>query len=140
MTVKLKSLRANLERENAGDWIAAPDIGPGVEFKVRGINFPEFRALRDREAKRLAAQYGSEPIPEHEADAATGRLLAEHILLDWKGFDEPYTKDMASDMLKDPAYRELRQAVVSCAVRITEVKVQFTEEAAKNSAPPSAKS
>ena len=140
MAVKLKSLKADVAREKAGDWIEAAELGEGVAFKVRGINYPEFQAKRDREMKRLAQRYGSDPVPQDEADRIQGRLLAEDILLDWRGFDEPYTADTALATLEDPAFREVRQAIIIAASRITQVKVEFIEEAVKNSAAPSAKS
>jgi len=140
MALKLNSLKANIDREKTGDWVSYPELGDkDVAFKVRGINYPEFQAKRDREGKRLASRYGTEEIPQDEFDKVQGRLLAEEILLDWKGLDEPYSADLAMNCLSDPAYRELRMAVVACAIRLTQVKVEFTEAAVKNSAPPSGK-
>lgn len=143
MALKLSSLRADIDRERNGDWITPPPIDgvdlEGVSFKVRGINYPAFTAKRDREVKRLATRYSGEDIPQEEFDRVQGKLLAEEILLDWRGFDVPYAAHTALEILTDPAYRDVRTAVVACAMMITRTKAEFVEGAAKNSAPPSGK-
>jgi hypothetical protein len=141
MAIKISSLKADLKRENEGDWVPYPELGdPDVAFKVRAVSNAEFQAKRDRESKKLSQQYGSKTIPQEEFDRAQGRLLAEEILLDWKGLDVPYSPHFAEEILTDPAHRAIREAVVACAIRLTEIRVEFVEAAVKNSAPPSAKS
>lgn len=133
MTVKLSSLKADVKKENEGDWVPFADWGDGeVAFKVRGITYDGFTTKFDREAMRLAQKYGSESAPKSETEALYGRILAEEILLDWKGLDQPYSYDLAADLLSDPAYRDLRNAVQACAQRITRVKVEFVEASVKN--------
>jgi hypothetical protein len=146
MAVKLNSLKADLSRERNGAWMPYADGGdPDLAFKVRGINSPEYEAARDREMVRLQQRFGTEPVPADERFKVLGQLLAEHILLDWKGIVDddgapvPYSKDLALDLLSAPEGRELRGYVIVCAQRLTEVKVEFVKDAVKNSAPPSAK-
>jgi hypothetical protein len=140
MTVKLSSLRADLKRESDGDWVPYPELGSDVAFKVRALSYGPYQTKRDREAKRLAMRYPDGQIPQEEADRIDGQLLAEEILLGWRGFDVPYSEEAALDTLSDPAYREVRFGVRSCAIRIANIKVEFVDTAIKNSAPPSGKS
>jgi hypothetical protein len=140
MAIRLKSLKADLNKEREGDWVSYPDFGdPDVAFKVRAMTNPDFQAKFDREVMKLAQKHG-QSVPRDERDRALGQLMAEEILLDWRGLDEPYSPEMAMDLLTDPAYRELRVAVESCAMRLTRLKVDFVETEGKNSVQPSAQS
>jgi hypothetical protein len=140
MTVKLSSLKADLKRENDGDWVPYSELGSDVAFKVRALSYGPYQTKRDREQKRLTIRYPDGQYPQEESDRIDGQLLAEDILLDWRGFDVPYSPDTALDTLSDPAYREVRFGVKTCAIRIANIKIEFVENAVKNSAPPSAKS
>lgn len=67
-----------------GEWIGdIPDM-EDVEFKVRSTNFKPFRVatagLARRAGKKLNTDAGL-----HAFSVSTGKPLAEHILLDWKG-------------------------------------------------------
>lgn len=136
MTVKFSSLKANLARENDGDWVPATSL-PGVKFRVRALTYAPFVAKRDTAMRKLARQYG-EDTPPDVIQSELGRLLAEEILLDWSGFDIAYSADAALEALEDPAFRDLRAAVEDCAIRLASVKVEFVEEQGKNSAKRSA--
>lgn len=70
-----------------GDWIGdIPDM-EGVEFKVRSTNYKPFRVatagLARRSGKKLNTDAGL-----NDFNVATGKPLAEHILLDWRGLTE----------------------------------------------------
>jgi hypothetical protein len=86
-----------------GEWIGdIPDM-EGVEFKVRSTNFKPFRVatagLARRSGKKLNTDEGL-----NDFNVATGKPLADHILLDWRGVSqggEPleFTKDVAASIL-----------------------------------------
>ncbi|MCU0731648.1 MAG: hypothetical protein MUE84_08675 [Hyphomonas sp.] len=137
MTVKLSSLKADLSRENDGDWIAANEIGEGVQFKVRGLSYEPYTQAQDRLRARFLRKYPDGDIPVAESEPAAGELLAKHILLDWKGFDVPYSEDTAMDALTDVSQRLLRNAVILCASRVMRANIEFVETEGKNSARPS---
>ncbi len=137
MTVKLSSLKADLKREEEGDWIDYPDW-PGVRFKVSSINKPAYTIARDLLLQKMARKSKGKPQDRNKTTPEFGRLYAEHILHDWEGFDEPYTPELARQHLTDPAYRDLVFAVEWCAAKIGEVDAEFLEDAGKNSEPPSA--
>ena len=70
-----------------GLWIGdIPDM-EGVEFQVRSTNYKPFRVatagLARRAGKKLNTDAGLADF-----SVATGKPLAEHILLDWRGLTE----------------------------------------------------
>lgn len=138
MTVKLSSLKADLNREKNGDWIAYPDW-PGVRFKVSGFTIPAYEAARDLMQQKLQAEYRSGRIPNDVITPRLGELYATYILHDWEGFDETYSPALAAKFLTDPAYREIVYAVEWCAKKVSEVRVEFVEADVKNSGKPSAR-
>jgi len=86
-----------------GEWIDdIPDMD-GVSFRVRSTNYKPFRVatagLARRSGKKLNTDEGL-----HGFNVATGRPLAEHILLDWKGVTSgndpmPFTTEQALSIL-----------------------------------------
>lgn len=135
--VVLSSLRADLDREKSGDWIAYP-AWKGVRFNVSALTLPSYETARDLMFKRLAEQYKEEQIPKEVISIELGALYAEHILHGWEGFDEEYTREVARERLTDPSYRAVVSAVEWCAAKISEVSVKFTEAEMGNSLSPSA--
>ncbi|MDO1582431.1 hypothetical protein [Rhizobium oryzicola] len=137
MVLKIASLKANLARENNGDWIEYP-LWEGVEFKVSGFRKPEYQAERDRIFRKLARDHKGKPVPVDVQRAALGPIMAKHLLHDWKGLDEPYSEDRARELLSQPEYRVFYDAVEWCCNEIASVDAQFEDDAAKNSVPRSA--
>jgi hypothetical protein len=88
--------------------------------------------------QRWIRKYGKDPVPQEVQDRDNGKLYAEHILIDWDGFDEPYSKDLALETLTDPAFRELAAHVRYAGMRVGAVDVEFADDSAKNSGAPSA--
>lgn len=132
MTIKLSSLKANLAREEKGDWIDYPDW-PGVAFKVSSLHLESYQVARDLLFKELAAQYGAKPVPKAVLVPRLGLLYVEHILHDWKGFDIPFSAETARKELGVPEGRNLVAAVEWCAGRVSEVKLEFVGAETKNS-------
>lgn len=137
MAVKLSSIRADLQREHEGDWVDIPDL-PGVRLKVRAFSYGPYQIAKGLIEQKWARKYGKDPVPPDVSERENGRLYAEHILLDWEGFDEAYSKERALEVLTDPAFRELNAHIRYAGSRLAAQDIQFTEDAAKNSAAPSA--
>lgn len=129
--LKLDSLKSDVARENEGDWIDVPDL-PGVALKVRSTNYQPYTAGLADSVRKLSQKYGLQPIPAEEDAVETGRLYAQHLLLDWRGFDVPYSREVALAALTDPAHRELRRHVGWAAQRMTRVEVEYVERVAGN--------
>jgi len=132
MTIKLASLKADLAREASGDWIEFPDW-PGVEFNVSSLLLPTYRVERDLMAQRLSRRHKGKPVPPNEMTTELGKLYAKHILHGWRGLDEPYTAERASEILADPEYRNVVAAIEYCAAKVSEVDVEFVDDQEKNS-------
>ena len=133
MAVKLSSLRADTRRENDGDWVEIPEL-PGVALKVRGYAYGPFQNAKSQvEAKWARRSGGRDSIPSDETFKANGRLYARYLLLDWRGFDEPYEVELAEQILIDPGYRELHDYIRYATNKVSQVDAEFVEGASGNS-------
>jgi hypothetical protein len=141
--LKLSSLKADLQKEEEGDWVDAPDL-PGVRLKVRSLEYKQYRIARDIKVQHLMRKYGRKPIPPDVQTKEYGKLYADHILLDWEGLAEDdgkpvaFTKELALELLRDPEFRKLTSAVEWAASQVAETEQEFLEASAKNSPAPSA--
>lgn len=143
--LKLSSIKVPRNRVEQGDWIeytpwASVDGKIKPRFRVSGISSTAYRRATEEASKRFAMKYKGETIPDDVLHRRNAELIAEHLLHDWEGLDEPYSADLAEQLLSDRDYEPLANAVVWCARKLEEVNVEFTEEAEKNSAAPSATS
>ncbi len=136
MTVRLSSIKADLKREDEGEWIAVAEW-PGVEFLVRSIHNAEYRTARDLLVQRMTRQLGRVPIAA-ELERELPKLYARHLLRGWRGFDEDYSADLAAEKPADPEFYPLAEQVLWASTRVGERAVEFVAAAEKNSAPPSA--
>ncbi len=136
MTVKLSSILVDVRAEREGEWQEVAEW-PGVAFKVKSTENPAFKdALSDVRAK-LAKRY-DDKIPSDELTKYNGELYADHLLVDWRGLDVPYSHDEATDILTDPKGRRFTFNVLACALKVGERDLEFVKEAEKNSEVPSA--
>ncbi len=81
MTIKLASLKADLDREEKGDWIDYPDW-PGVSFLVSSLQKPAYVTARDMMMQRFARQYKGKPVPRDVLLLCPDRRMARRILHD----------------------------------------------------------
>lgn len=134
--VKLSSLQIDTKREIEGDDVPSSLI-PGVTLRVSALTKPSYRIKRDALVMRLDRIHKGN-IPPEVMTTEFGRLYAEEILHGWSGLDEAYSKELAIERLTDWGYRILVRAVEYAAQSLSEPNMEFVEEAAKNSARPSA--
>ncbi|AEI71104.1 hypothetical protein [EBPR siphovirus 3] len=143
MTLKLSSIRADLERERAGDWVDSRwqgDDGKKTRFRVSAKTKPSFKIKSDQLFKKLARTYKDGVIPDDVLTPAIGKLLAEELLHDWEGIDVPYSRETALEYMTDPAYRELVSEVEYCCNKLAQVDIAFVEDEVGKSAKPSGRS
>ena len=71
------------------------------------------------------------------AEASTvPRLLREYeLVLDWRGFDAPYSRELAEDMIASPG--EFFGHVLWAIQQVSRTDAEFIEDAGKNSRPSS---
>lgn len=127
-TAKLSSLIACDDAE----WVDLIDV-PGAKMQVRPLDYTPYQIARDTLFQRFGRKYGRKPIPRKELLPALGRLYAEHILVNWEGFDEPYSQGLAAEKLGDWNWRKLISQVEWAASTLSDVNAEFLEDAGKNS-------
>lgn len=136
MTIKISSIKNKTSVEREGDYIDISDW-PGVKLGVRSLENPAYKLAIDILVQKYARKYKGKPAPPEVRDADIGRLLAEHILFDWSGFDEPYTPEFAADLLGSAEGRDFVKQVSWAASQVGETEVEFVADAVKNSVTPS---
>jgi len=136
MTIKLSSLAADLAREEKGDWIDYPDW-PGVAFNVSSLNLPAFTVARDILLQRLNRVYHRK-IPQQVQTVEVGKLMATHLLHNWRGLDVPYSPEVAMTTLSSPEYRDVTAAVQYCAAMVSQVEFEVLPDDLGNSGKPGA--
>jgi hypothetical protein len=137
--MKLSDIKIDLGRLEGGDWI---DNIPGMSelaLRVRGIGNSEYRQLQAKlidalpRQKRLAARTDVTIM-----EGVTTECLVETCLLDWRGLTDeadaelPYSKEMARELMTNPAYRAFRDAVTWAAGIVADQRVSDLETDEKN--------
>jgi hypothetical protein len=125
---------------STGHWIDDIPNHPDLRMKVRASTYKPYRvaaaALARRSNKQLRSDEGVVDF-----SVATGKPMAEHLLIDWDGVKNggkpvKYDPKLALELLtSDDAFDiggEFRAAVLYAAERVTEKLAQATEEAAGN--------
>jgi hypothetical protein len=143
MAVKLNSLRADMRRQNDGDWVEIPEL-PGVAFKVRGINYGPYQAENSTLLMAYRRRYEARglPVPNEISNRDIARIYAKHLLLDWRGFlddneaELPYSREVAEEMLGAPG--DFFRHVLFAVTQVSNTEAEIVEDTAKNSPRPSA--
>jgi hypothetical protein len=140
MALRLSSIKSSPIDD--GEWVTIPEW-PDVRLKVRSLANRDYQIQRELLVQRLSKSLGRLPTSP-EMEPALGKLIARFILRGWEGIagdddqDMPYTAEKALELLAAPDYRELEQQVIWAASRLGERDAEFTADAVKNSAAPSA--
>lgn len=136
MVVKFESTKVDCAAEKQGEW--RPSLAfPGVRYNLKSVTEPEYVAASAALRRRFAKDYVNAPVPTDESATEFGRLYAIHLLLGWEGFDVVYSADVAMKALKDPAYRNVVVDIGNVAGLVGSRDLEYVEEVAKNSGPPS---
>jgi hypothetical protein len=143
--MKLKDFRRDLKAEVDGEWNAASELGfddktgKPIELLTRSIHYAPFKMDLRQTQMRLARKYGDEVPPDVE-DMENGRLYATHLLLGWRGIEEPFTPALALEELTRVDARDFRDATVACARVVGKRRAKQVEAIAGNSGGGSASS
>jgi hypothetical protein len=135
--VKLTDFQIDATAIEGGTWRDA--IGrPGLKFKLRGADNLDWRRLQAKLVSELPRekQFATATDPADD-DAITGRLLLDACILDWEGLEDDvgpiaFTKDLATTLLTDPAFRPFRNSLLATARVLANETVSEREAAAKN--------
>lgn len=131
--ISLSKLKADVDLQNAGDWIEIPELD-GVSVKVRSLRSAQYQSAVTPIRQKHQRKFGDKGPPPAIFAQDFGRIIANIILLDWKGLDVEYSDDVAYETMTDPGYAELLGYVIVAAGKVAQGDIEYVETAAKNSA------
>lgn len=132
----ISKLAVDPKKSNEGVWVDL--YGTGVEFLIARHN--NRNATNARLASEVALYKDLRNTSDTDAANAIqeklrqsqARVLADHVLLDWKGMSfkgqTEYTPDLAYELLSDPAYEDIFQFVVRESISNEHFRLDNEEE------------
>lgn len=139
--VKLQSIKNDHKKRDGGEVIESTEY-VGVSYRVRGTGFKPYQvavtAAEEKYRRTLPPKERRNPLDFEARSIVFGPAIAEHLLLEWYGFDIEYSPEVAEATLSNPEFVGLMFDILACANRVGEAKIEYTEESVKNSKKPSA--
>lgn len=131
--VSMASLALDVEKQDGGSWEKIPGM-EGAELCVRSLDYPPYKLAVAAHNRAHSRKYRGEATIESEAEdyRIRGELLARHILLGWRGFDEDYDPTVARARLSSREWQRLREFTVLLAMQVGEREIEFAEKTEKN--------
>jgi len=133
----LKNLKTSTEKENEGVWQPA---GEGCELKIARFGNPRSQRLFQSLTRPFRRQIENGTMDPQKQEDIVCRVLAEAVLLDWRGLEESrngdgpkqlvYSTDEAFRVLKE--YPELRAMVEDYSKDVEAYRERELEESAGN--------
>jgi hypothetical protein len=112
---KLSGIRTDPDKESSGVWVTYED---DIELKLARMNNPAFdKFLETRQGPNLG-KFRKQKQTDAEQDALIKDAVAATILLDWKGIEDedgklvPFSKEKASELVKDPSLRDFYRFIL----------------------------
>lgn len=130
----------NLEEE--GVWV---DFGDGLKVKIRRLSSKTSRETRRKLEKPYAAQFRNREMPDSLQDELLNKQVAQAIVLDWEGVEDPTTPAPAEgktafidctpeNVLKViTALTDFRDDILTAAMERTTFEKEQREKGSKNS-------
>lgn len=133
----LTRFKADPVLEDEGVWTSV-DAGTEASIKIARIGNRRYREAMTRRLKPYRRALRNGTLDEK----VTAEVLAETILLDWKGLTQDgvpltYSPDAAKDLLCDNRFKDFRDLVVELAGDLELYRQQDIEDAEKNFEPSS---
>lgn len=134
----IASLQVPDELFRDGLWVEAPDLGPGVAWRICSPDTPAYQRLYDRLIGELPIEKRFPPDAE-AIDAVQYRCIAEVLLKDWRGLTVdgkpvPFSPTQALEWLTVPRFVRIRRSIRAAANRVEALgKVEAAAEG--NSSP-----
>lgn len=128
----IRKLATDEALETEGVW---QPIGEGAEVKVARFGNPKSARLFQRYTRPYRRQIDNGTMDPKKQEEILARVMAESVLLDWRGFhlgDEEveYSTERAFEFLRD--YRELRELVKDYAEDAEAYRQESLEDAEGN--------
>ncbi|ACL58947.1 hypothetical protein [Methylobacterium nodulans] len=135
--MKLKSFKTNSALLEQGRWVDDIPQAGNLRLRVRGLGNVDYRTLMDRLVDAVPREKRIRGIDPRERDRITGECLAEAVLLDWDNLFEdeeetvkvPFSKELAKQLLTDPDYVRLYDAVIWAANLVANESEQDQKDA-----------
>lgn len=149
-TMAFEDLFVDVEAEDEGEWVEYPK-NSAFKVKLRSTNYPPFQKARAAAVARLRKAHRDGEIPSTLLAQATGKLMAEHLIVDMKlpndrsGKPVKFSREIAVEIMTERKGRLVQDWIAYEAQRIGEREAVDFEEDAGNSArassgtPPTAK-
>lgn len=131
--MKLSQIKINPAAEENGRWMDANGLY-GVAVKVRGMNNSAARAARTK----IQEGFARKKMSDAEAERAQVELIADTILIDWRGVENDDGTALICDreakiaIMSNPEMRLFREAVLLAASLVGEDELAAKEQDAKN--------
>lgn len=137
----LTRFKADPVLEDEGVWTSV-DAGTEASIKIARIGNRRYREAMTRRLKPYRRALRNGTLDEKVTEKITAEVLAETILLDWKGLTQDgvpltYSPDAAKDLLCDNRFKDFRDLVVELAGDLELYRQQDIEDAEKNFEPSS---
>lgn len=140
-SMSFDDLAVDVEKEIGGDWFPLGDKAPGVEFKLRSPHCMDFKRHRNG----LQQKYKAYKIDATGASAdsvaverAYHEAIAELLILDWRGISEPYSKELARELMGNQKWRKWSMLVSAIVARLEADEEVARSEEGKGYEQPSA--
>jgi hypothetical protein len=124
----------NLEEE--GVWV---DYGDGLKVKVRRLSSKTSRDVRRKLEKPYSAQFRNREMPDALQEELLNKQVAQAIVLDWEGVEDPdgkdgamlpYSQDNVLRMVKE--FPDFRDDILTAAMERSTFEKEQREKGAKN--------
>lgn len=139
-----KRYNTDTSLEEEGVWV---DYGDGLQVKVRRLNSKHSRDVRRKLEKPYAAQFRSRDMPDSLQEELLNKQMAQSIVVDWKGVEDPYTQvpegkeapplayspENVLKIVSDPEFKDFREDILTAAMERTTFEKEQRKDAEKNS-------
>lgn len=138
-----KRYNTDTSLEEEGVWV---DFGDGLKVRVRRLSSKHSRDTRRKLEKPYSTQFRGREMPDSLQEQLLNKQLAESIVVDWEGVDDPYAKnaegkeapslpctpDNVLKIMSDPEFKDFREDILTAAMERTTFEKEQREVAEKN--------
>lgn len=139
MAIILSKTRRDHKKQEDGDWVEVPELtdpqtGEVPAFLVRGVSYRHFQTALNAMNGRYRRRHGADGnAPPEELQRDMGRIIAQHLLLDWRNVSEAYSRELAEELCCDPD-SPVQTYILRCAQENAEISMAYDSAAEGNSA------
>jgi len=116
--LKLNLRGTDLDKATAGVWI---EYEEGISFRIARANTPGYRDALKKMTRQHKRQIEQGTLSDAKSDRLMAELMADWILLDWKGMkngkeDFPYSRENARAFLSAEQYADIKEWIMQQAL------------------------